>query len=336
MTENKLNCVVVGGFGYIGSELSSALYSSGNETTVIDRNIFLSDHGQYNKLVLKDIRDVTVDDFEGADWVFDYSGLSNDPTGDLDVSLTSEVNITGRHHCATTAKKAGVANYVFASTCSVYGSVPSGIDVDENFGVTPLTAYAQSATRMEEKLAGIADENFRVLCIRHGTVYGLSQKMRFDLVVNLMCKTAFTEKSLYVTGGGDQRRPLVSISTIVEFCEHLLDLKVLTSQFGTVNLAEANFQIKQLAQAVSKVWDDVSVTIVPDDADKRDYSISTSKLQEEFNFLPANRLESSILELRTEFPSLNIYDPRYYTQPWYKLLLQIDKNRSAAGRGLSD
>ena len=222
MTENKLNCVVVGGFGYIGSELSSALYSSGNETIVIDRNIFLSDHGQYNKLVLKDIRDVTVDDFEGADWVFDYSGLSNDPTGDLDVSLTSEVNITGRHHCATTAKKLGGANYVFASTCSVYGSVPSGIDVDENFVVRLLHTLNLHLHGRKFSRNSRA-ENFRVLCIRHGTVYGLSKKMRFDLVVNLMCKTAFTEKA-YMSQGRDQRFPCFDFYNC-RFCEHCWILK---------------------------------------------------------------------------------------------------------------
>ena len=137
----------------------------------------------------KDIREITPGDLEGADAVFDLAALSNDPTGELDLQLTIAINLHGRLNVVRAARSAGVARYIMASSCSVYG-FNTGEPLTEECPVDPQTAYARSMVDAELAALSYCNPAFSVTAIRQGTIFGLSRRMRFDLVVNTMIKSA--------------------------------------------------------------------------------------------------------------------------------------------------
>lgn len=334
-----MNILIVGGAGYIGTELTKSLFEKGYHVTVIDRNIFLNHSFKCHRFIQKDIRDVSVSDFKDIEIVLDYSGISNDPTSELDESLTYSINVDGRLKCAESAKAAGVKKYVFASSCSVYGSVDIEEPVTEESVLNPLTPYARSAMLMEEKLKSLSTDDFRVLCIRHGTVYGFSGKMRLDLVVNLMCKSALLGKSIFVTGGGEQNRPLISIKNISCFISTIISYEDnfnLGKTYDIVNLSEGNVKMITLANTLVKnlshyLNEKIELTIVPDDADKRDYSVNTEKLNSLYNFCPDFMAEDTIKSLIDGLKEIDMGDPRFVTQRWYNYILKIEKSLTDIG-----
>jgi nucleoside-diphosphate-sugar epimerase len=327
-----MKIVVVGGAGYIGSVLCQRLKKDGHYIKVIDRNIFINNDIVHDEFISQDIRDLQPEDFTGVDIVFDYSGISNDPSGDINSELTYSINLEGRTNVAECAKRAGVPRYVFASSCSVYGSVDSKLGVDETYETNPLTVYAKSALKMEKMLFNLADQNFKVLSIRHGTVYGFSPKMRLDLVVNLMCKSALLTNNIFVTGGGNQRRPLVSLNTIANFAALManrVENFIPNQYYDVVNLAEDNVTMSSLSNSLKKILDvqlnqNVRISMVPDDNDKRDYAVNTSKLNNFFNYVPQTLNENDVIELIDGLKTIDMTDPRFVTQKWYRYVLAIE------------
>lgn len=334
-----MKVVVVGGSGYIGTCIAKELIERGHIVTVFDRQIFYPTPFFSNNWIHKDIRDATLEDFSDAEIVLDYSGLSNDPTGEINVDLTRDINVNGRAHLAATAKAAGVKNYIFASSCSVYGKNTSGKPLSEDADCSPLTTYAKSAFEMEGILKDLASTTFRVLAIRHGTVYGFSKKMRLDLVVNLMTKSVIEKNSIIVLGGGLQMRPLVSLNSITSFIAHILDgidSYSFKSSFDVVNLSEKNVSIRELAYWLSDTLssahkEKITIEIAPDDADARDYSVDTKKMCESYQFKIDGLRSHSVLELFNMLRNFDRNDIRTRTQDWYQLLLQNEVNINSVG-----
>jgi nucleoside-diphosphate-sugar epimerase len=211
--------LVTGAGGYIGTQLVKDLVQSGHEVTAVDRFFFgkdpLAEFFQNNKvnIVQKDIRDLDEKDFSGHDVVCDLACLSNDPAGEIDPQLTYSINRDGRIHVAKTAKSAGVGKYIISSSCSVYGKGEEP-RLSETSNTNPISVYAKSTLEAEQQNLSIADNNFSVTSLRNATVFGLSTRMRFDLVVNLMTLTAFQKGRIIVMGGGLQWRPLVHLSDV--------------------------------------------------------------------------------------------------------------------------
>jgi nucleoside-diphosphate-sugar epimerase len=137
------------------------------------------------EILKKDIRDLEEKDFKDIDVVCDLACLSNDPAGEIDPQLTFDINRDGRVHVARMAKKAGVKKYIISSTCSVYGT-GNEPNLNEKSATNPISVYAKSTLEAEQQNLSIADNNFSVTALRNATVFGLSTRMRFDLVVNLM------------------------------------------------------------------------------------------------------------------------------------------------------
>jgi len=193
---------ITGGAGYIGSSLIVNKHLSKNKLTIIDRFYFGNNYiNKKIKLIKKDIRDVTPNDFKNQDIVIDLAALSNDPSCDLDINLTKDINYQGRINSAIQAKKAGVKKYIFMSSCSVYGKNNKPY-LSEKSRTDPISEYAKTCLKAEEKILSFSDKYFQVTIIRNSTVYGASDRMRFDLVVNLMTATAFYENTIYIMGGG--------------------------------------------------------------------------------------------------------------------------------------
>ena len=223
--EITLRVLVTGTEGYLGCLLAPLLLEDGHDVVGLDTGYYKagwlcpgplagSSHGVAPLTLIKDIRDVTVDDLRGIDAIVHMAELSNDPIGDLIGDVTFEINHRGSVHLADCAKRAGVSRFVYMSSCSVYG-IADGT-VDESSPVNPLTPYAQCKALVERDLTAMADDDFSPTFLRNATAFGASPRMRFDIVLNNLAGLAWTEHRIAMTSDGTPWRPLVHALDIAQ------------------------------------------------------------------------------------------------------------------------
>lgn len=324
--------LVTGAGGYIGTQLVRDLLSQGYLVTAVDRYFFgkepIKDFIQNNKVQIlkKDIRDLQVEDLKNHDTVFDLACLSNDPAGEIDPQLTYQINRDGRIHVAKIAKQAGVSKYIISSSCSVYGKGTEKY-LNENSITNPVSVYAKSTFEAEQANLELADNNFSVIALRNATVFGLSTRMRFDLVVNLMTLTAFQTGKIIVMGGGNQWRPLVHISDVSKAFISLLSISSRKINSEVFNIGLNNFQIKNLAYMVREELQlPIDINVAPDDADKRDYNVSFEKAKNIINFEAKFSLKQGIKEIYSALKSGSVdTGPKTVTVKWYRHILEAKK-----------
>jgi nucleoside-diphosphate-sugar epimerase len=321
--------MVTGAGGYIGTQLVKDLVKAGHEVTAVDRFFFGKEPiSQFigNKLVTikqKDIRDLEQSDFKNHDVVCDLACLSNDPAGEIDPQLTYQINRDGRIHVAETAKKAGVQKYIISSSCSVYGKGEEP-QLSETSKTNPISVYAKSTLEAEQQNLSIADENFTVSALRNATVFGLSKRMRFDLVVNLMTLTAFQKGRIIVMGGGLQWRPLVHVADVSRAFLTVISSKADIINKEVFNIGLDNFQIKNLAYLVREELPfPIDIDIAPDDSDQRDYNVVFTKAFKVLGFKPKLEVSHGIQEIYAAL-KLGKVDtgPKTVTVQWYKNILE--------------
>ena len=320
--------MVTGAGGYIGTQLVRDLVNSGHEVTAVDRYFFgkepLAEFIGNNKVnvLQKDIRDLNAKDFSGHDAVCDLACLSNDPAGEIDPELTYSINRDGRIHVAKTAKSAGVEKYIISSSCSVYGKGEEP-QLSETSKTNPISVYAKSTLEAEQQNLSIADSNFSVTALRNATVFGLSTRMRFDLVVNLMTLTAFQKGRIIVMGGGLQWRPLVHLSDVSKAFLNVIGTKKDKVNKEVFNIGLDNFQIKNLAYLVREELPfPVEIDIAPDDADKRDYNVVFSKAESVLGFKAETNVIQGIKEIYLALKSGSVdVGPKTITVQWYRNIL---------------
>jgi nucleoside-diphosphate-sugar epimerase len=320
--------IVTGAGGYIGTQLVRDLVNSGHEVTAVDRYFFgkepLAEFVGNNKvnILQKDIRDLKEKDFSGHDAVCDLACLSNDPAGEIDPELTYSINRDGRIHVAKTAKSAGVEKYIISSSCSVYGKGEEP-KLSETSKTNPISVYAKSTLEAEQHNLSIADSNFSVTALRNATVFGLSTRMRFDLVVNLMTLTAFQKGRIIVMGGGLQWRPLVHLSDVSKAFLNVIGAKKDKINKEVFNIGLDNFQIKNLAYLVREELPfPVEIDIAPDDADKRDYNVVFSKAESVLGFKAETNVIQGIKEIYLALKSGSVdVGPKTITVQWYRNIL---------------
>ena len=320
--------MVTGAGGYIGTQLVRDLVNSGHEVTAVDRYFFgkepLAEFVGNNKvnILQKDIRDLNAKDFSGHDAVCDLACLSNDPAGEIDPELTYSINRDGRIHVAKTAKSAGVEKYIISSSCSVYGKGEEP-QLSETSKTNPISVYAKSTLEAEQHNLSIADSNFSVTALRNATVFGLSTRMRFDLVVNLMTLTAFQKGRIIVMGGGLQWRPLVHLSDVSKAFLNVIVAKKDKVNKEVFNIGLDNFQIKNLAYLVREELPfPVEIDIAPDDADKRDYNVVFSKAESVLGFKAETNVIQGIKEIYLALKSGSVdVGPKTITVQWYRNIL---------------
>jgi nucleoside-diphosphate-sugar epimerase len=320
--------LVTGAGGYIGTQLVRDLVKSSHEVTAVDRYFFGREplaEFDYNKkvnVVQKDIRDLTEKDFLGHDAVCDLACLSNDPSGEIDPQLTYSINRDGRIHVANIAKSAGIQKYIISSSCSVYGKGEEP-QLSETSKPNPISVYAKSTLEAEQQNLSIADSNFSVTALRNATVFGLSTRMRFDLVVNLMTLTAFQKGRIIVMGGGMQWRPLVHLSDVSKAFITVIDENKKNVNQEIFNIGLDNFQIKNLAYQVrDELPFPIEIEVAPDDADKRDYSVLFTKAKEKIGFEAKVDVKHGIKEIYLALKSGKTdIGPRTITVQWYRNIL---------------
>ena len=296
--------VVTGGAGYVGSVLVHRLLEQGQAVRVLDNCLFgdasladLAGHPGFSAL-RGDVRDRSALDraFAGAGAVVHLAGLVGDPLCALDPELTRSINEHSSVPIAEACLASGVPRLVFASTCSVYGA--SGDDwLDENSRTAPVSLYAETNLRSEEILADrLRDSATALTVLRFATIYGVSPRMRFDLVVNLLTARARATGSLEVHGG-DQWRPQVHVADVALACALALEPPAAEAA-GVYNVGsdEQNYRIKDLAQAIASAFPGTRVT-VRDLRDPRSYRVSFDRLRDRFGFRPAHDIASGVREI---------------------------------------
>jgi nucleoside-diphosphate-sugar epimerase len=319
---------ITGAGGYIGSVLIEEALKAGHDVTAIDRYFFginiLQGFSRSAALhvVRRDIRDIEVDDFAGIDFVIDLAALTGDPACDLLPELAQSINVGGRSRAMAMAKAAGVKRYVLASSCSVYGY--SELDeLDELSPVNPLSHYARSMLTAEENLFKLGTKSFCVTAFRNATVFGLSRRMRFDLVANVMTKNAVETGKLTVTGGGQQWRPLVHVRDLARCFLHALKQPKRIVNAQTFNIGLTNIQMHGLADMVRTALPvSVVVEIEADTNDHRSYNVSFNKMRTVLGYKPRFSVAHGVDEIYQALKRGNVdVGGRTSTVGWYKHLM---------------
>ncbi|MCX6781445.1 MAG: SDR family oxidoreductase [Candidatus Magasanikbacteria bacterium] len=322
--------LVTGGGGYLGSILVPLLLDAGYRVKVIDRFFFGIETLQNVdlercELIIADTRWYPKELLADVYAVIDLAALSNDPSGELDQQRTLDINFHARVRTATIAKEMGVKRYILASSCSVYG-FQDGI-VDEAAQPAPITTYAQASLYAEQGVLALGSKDFSVTVLRQGTLYGLSPRMRFDLVVNTMSLTLFKEKIINIRGGG-QWRPLVHVSDSARAFLKVLEapVEIVSGQIFNVGSTSHNFQIIEIANYILK-GSDLGGRILHEKTavDTRSYRVSCEKISKQLNFVPQFTPEDGAREVLKALTDGTISNtPETSTIDWYKYLISQD------------
>ena len=228
---------------------------------------------------------MTVDDLAGFDAVVHLAALSNDPIGDLNPAWTYDINLDGTVELARRAKEAGIGRFVFASSCSMYGAAPGEGLVSEEAPLRPLTPYAESKVRAEEGLFELADSGFAPVSMRNATAYGVSPRLRLDIVLNNLVGWAHTTGAINLQSDGTAWRPLRHIRDISAAAIALLDAPRDAIQVEAFNIGsdDQNYRIRDLAEVVRNVMPECEVTFAEGaGTDPRSYRVDFGKLERAF------------------------------------------------------
>jgi nucleoside-diphosphate-sugar epimerase len=323
--------LVTGAGGYLGVPLCKELLKNNYKVIALDRYFFGLDklhdiRSNVNLTVLKDdLRYVDTAFLKDVDAVIDLAGLSNDASGAINPKLTEAINHKGAARIAHEAKKYGVKRYIYSSSASVYGA---GIKtaLREGDPLAPLTQYAKSKVAMEQELEKLQDNTFHTTILRNSTIYGLADRMRFDLAINIMTMRAWKDRTIYIMGGGNQWRPFVHVRDVNKAFITCLEAseKKISGEIFNVGSNEQNYQIKQLAQFVVDVVPNVEIHKIPDDPDKRDYNLNFDKISTELGYNVDVRVHEGIVEIKQALEKgiIDPEDPTCFTLQWYKSLLE--------------
>lgn len=319
-----MKVLVTGHRGYIGVEMVSVLRAAGHEIVGLDTGYydecdFRSPPDDTPNLNV-DLRDITAAPLRGFDAIIHLAALSNDPLGNVNPELTYDINLHASVRLASAAKEAGVSRFLFSSSCSLYGAGGDGF-LDENAAFNPVTAYGESKVRVEQEAAKLADDKFSPVYLRNATAYGISRRLRADIVVNNLVGHALTTGKVLMQSDGTPWRPLVHIRDIIHAFETMLvaPRDVIHNQAFNVGRTAENYRIRDVANMVAEVVPNCVVSFAPGaSADARDYRVDFGKIERTLpGFHPTWTLRAGIEEMYRayrdgEMTAEEFLGPRYY------------------------
>lgn len=319
-----MKVLVTGHRGYIGVEMVPALRAAGHDVVGLDVGYydacdFERPPDETPELAV-DLRDVTAAHCQGFDAVIHLAALSNDPLGDLNKELTYDINLRASVRLARAAKEAGVRRFLFSSSCSLYGAGGDGF-LDESAAFHPVTAYGESKVRVEQEVSRLANDRFAPVYLRNATAYGVSRRLRADIVVNNLVGYAVTTGKVLLQSDGTPWRPLVHIGDISHAfnCCLVAPVEAIHNQAFNVGRNSENFRIRQVAEMVADVVPNAEVSFAPGASpDSRDYRVDFTKIETKLpGFKPTWTLRSGIEELYAAYMRHHLgrdewLGPRYY------------------------
>jgi len=315
--------LVVGGAGFLGSVLVRKLLQRGYEVRVLDILLYGSDsissfmRKKGFEFIKGDMRNIStlVKSLRGVDAVVNLAAIVGDPACSNKPGDTVETNYLANKVLADACKYHQINRFIFASTCSVYGVATDKLN--ESSLLRPVSLYARSKIQSEEGILSLEDENFSPTIFRMATLYGLSPRMRFDLVVNIMVKDAVVNKKIVVTGGGNQWRPFLSLEDAAEAYIKCLEAPIEKVKGEIFNVGDdaQNYRIKDIANIVKRHIPEARIIYRGKTIDKRNYIVSFEKIKQVLGFKAKYSIDKSIEDIKEAILSgkiKNVNDRKYY------------------------
>jgi nucleoside-diphosphate-sugar epimerase len=285
-----MRVLLTGHNGYIGSVMVPVLQAAGHAVVGLDTFFFEdcslgAEDSEPVPVLRKDIRDIKVSDLEGFDAIAHLAALCNDPLGDLHPEWTHEINHQASVQLASMARDAGVKRFLYASSCSMYGAAGGDAVLSEEAPLRPLTAYAISKVRTEEDVSKIATESFSPVFMRNATAYGLSPRLRADVVLNNLVCWAHTTGRIRILSDGTPWRPIVHVQDISRAFAAVLAAPraSIHNQAFNVGANGENYQVREIAEIVRATVPGCTIEYAAGAGpDPRSYRVDFGKLSRTF------------------------------------------------------
>ena len=310
-----MKILVTGNNGYIGTVLVEELFKKNYEVIGYDIDYFYdcnltNKNNKLTKQIKKDIRNITEDDLDGIDIVIHLAGLANDPLGEFDPKLTDQINYQSTIKIAELSKIKKVKRFIYASSQSMYGVSDLQEELDEEDSKkNPVTAYAKTKWEAEKKIKNLDNNDFTVVMFRPSTVFGVSPRLRCDIVYNSLVACAYTTGKIEILSDGSPWRPVIHVKDLCNaFISGIEAPKELVSgQSFNVGIKNGNFTVKDLAESAQRVVTGSELVFLNQHTDPRTYKVSFKKILTTLKdyFKPEWSLDKGGYELVSFFRDVN-------------------------------
>lgn len=332
-----MKVLVTGDKGYIGSVLTTKLISKGYKIKGLDANYYtdclLENYNDEYEQLIKDIRDINIEDLNGVDAIIHLAALSNDPLGEFDASLTTEINFDATIKLALLAKRCGIRRFIYASSQSMYGVSSSNKELDEEKSEkNPITTYAKTKWESELELLKLSSQDFNVVCFRPSTVFGSSPRLRCDIVFNNFVACAYTTGKIEIKSDGSPWRPVIHVNDVCDAFISGLEApeNVISGKSYNVGVKDGNYTVKLLAEVAAKYIPNSEVIFTGEHGkDSRTYKVSFKKIYDELFewYKPKWDLEKGARQMIDQFKRCNFSELDFRGSKTNRLLKLNDSIR---------